>query len=193
MSVISIVSDIKAWNNYEISTEELITNSAFNGIGCIGGGSLKIFGGTKYIQGLSKAYQENKRFGVAAAIGKSIPATFDDVAVFIAKDGPLALGKYAVDNIGSGIGATIEENTAGGTRLGDTSSSIKASVSNAASSTKTSISNAASSTKTSISSATSSISSSISSAASSVSSSVSSAVSSAKAVVGNTINRLLRK
>ncbi|WP_407355727.1 RHS repeat-associated core domain-containing protein [Methanolobus sp. WCC5] len=204
MSVTSIVSDIKAWNNYEISTEKLIANSAFNGLGCIGGGSLKIFGGTTYIQGLSKVYQKDKQMGVAVAIVKGIPATFDDVAVFIAKDGPLALGKYAVDNIGSGIGATIEENTAGRTRLGDTSSSIKASVSNAASSTKTSVSNAASSTKTSvsnaasstktsISSATSNISSSISSAASSISSSVSSATSSAKAVVGNTINRLLRK
>jgi RHS repeat-associated protein len=192
MGGISFIEDTKAWNNYEMGTGEWIARSALNLAPGVGGISLKLYRGKALMQSVSKGYKAGKAPGAATVFLKSIPATFDDVAAFIATEGPLQAGKYAVDNIGSGIGATIEENTVGGTRLGDTSSSTKTSISSVTSSAKTSISSVTSSAKTSISSVASSVSSLVSSAASSTKTSISSVASSAKAAATKVINSLFR-
>jgi RHS repeat-associated protein len=180
-SIYSFVQDTIAWNKYEMSTKKWIANSALNIPIGAGGVTRALYKGGKYLKTVNQASKGKGLLAVGSACGKNLFATGEATAEFIATEGILFTGSQIVSHLDTSVDFTIEENTASGTRLGDTSSSIKTSVSSVASSAKTSISSVTSSAKTSISSVTSSAKTSISSAASS-----------AKAAATKIINSLFR-
>ena len=161
-SYYDLVQTAIAWNKRDpdVSTKKLMVNIALT-LPVSGGGAAKLVLKLDKQRKLVKVSKEvagtRGVMGGLKAYGKGVAYTADDVALYIATDGVLQAGSYAVNHVGSGIDATIVENTDKGTRLGDslnwgssTKNSISKTVNNIASDAKNSISKTVSDAKNSI-------------------------------------------
>ena len=123
-SYYDFTQDLIAWNQRDpsVSTNKLMAN-AFLTLPITGGGVVKVAGkASKYRKLANTVKTETKSKGLIGggeAVVNGMAMTVDDIAFFIATDGVLGVGSYAVNQIDTSVDSTIVENTNEGTRLGD--------------------------------------------------------------------------
>ncbi|WP_292464480.1 toxin TcdB middle/N-terminal domain-containing protein [Methanolobus sp.] len=188
-----------AWNKRELSTNKLMANAVLT-LPITGGGaiklSMKLGKSKKVIQTANKGFKSGGIKGGLSPFVEGISVKADDIALYIATDGVLGAGSYAVNHIDSGVDATIVENTVEGTRLGDVlkqGSSTKSEVSLTVTSTTSKVSSTVTSTASKVSNYVSSTTSKVSSTVSNTTSKVSNYVSSVKTTISNKIKSLFRR
>ncbi|WP_321428564.1 RHS repeat-associated core domain-containing protein [uncultured Methanolobus sp.] len=118
-SIISFAQDTIAWNKYEMSTEKWIANSALNVPIGVGGIGRTLYKGGKYLKTVNQASKGKGLLKVGSACGKSLFATGEATAEFIATEGVLFTGSQIVSHLDTSVDSTIQENTASGTRVGN--------------------------------------------------------------------------
>jgi RHS repeat-associated protein len=158
-SYYDLIQTAIAWNKRDpdVSTKKLMVNIVLT-LPVSGGGAVKLAmkldKSNKFIQTANKGFKSGGIKGGLSPFVEGISVKADDIALYIATDGVLGAGSYAVNHIDSGVDATIVENTVEGTRLGDVlkqGSSTKSEVSSTVTSTTSKVSNYVNSVKTTIS------------------------------------------
>ena len=118
-SIYSFAQDTIAWNKYEMSNEKWISNSALNVPIGAGGVARTLYKGGKYLKTVNQASKGKSLLAVGSTCGKSLFATGEATAEFIATEGILFTGSQIVSHLDTSVDSTIQENTASGTRVGN--------------------------------------------------------------------------
>jgi hypothetical protein len=118
-SIYSFAQDTIAWNKYEMSTEKWVANSALNVPIGVGGVARTFYKGGKYLKTVNQASKGKSLLKVGSACGKSLYATGEATAEFVATEGILITGSQIVSHLDTSVDSTIQENTASGTRVGN--------------------------------------------------------------------------
>jgi RHS repeat-associated protein len=189
-SYYDLVQTAIAWNKRDpdVSTKKLMVNIALT-LPVSGGGAAKLALKLDKQRKLMNAAKEGvKAEGVIGGLKvyrKGLSVSAADLALYASTDGAFFAVSRGINYLDTTVDATVEENTIGGTRLGDAL--------NWGSSTKDSISTSASNSKDSISITVSKATNSISTTVSKATNSISTYISKTKDTVIKSVKNLLRR